>query len=174
MAYSKLLIAMVVLVFLAACGDTEDSGPSPEDAGDNMTNSDMGATDVATDECVCDSDCELGEVCSVDRKCVVAPCADCTEDQICYTTPENPEGSCSAGEDICPTGESCAFDTDCSLGAVCGAQDICVVASCSFCTEDQICYRASTDAEGSCSAPECAGEGDCEDGESCLDGICGS
>lgn len=67
---------------------------------------------------------------------------------------------------------SCSFDTDCPLGQVCGVADsTCIVADCQFCTPDQICYRPTPDAPGSCSAPECSGDADCAEG-SCRGGVC--
>lgn len=67
---------------------------------------------------------------------------------------------------------SCTADTDCSLGEVCQVQDKeCIVAGCEFCTADQICYKPTPDAAGSCSAPQCLNNDDCPDG-TCREGQC--
>jgi hypothetical protein len=81
------------------------------------------------------------------------------------------------GNDAVPSGESsCNFDSDCPLGTVCQLQqNICITASCEFCTSDQICYRTAENPEGSCSAPECIRDDECaEAGATCQNGVCGS
>lgn len=69
---------------------------------------------------------------------------------------------------------SCTFDSDCTLGTVCGlGSNTCVSASCDFCTGDQVCYITDANPEGSCSAPECASDAECVDkGGHCSSGIC--
>lgn len=67
---------------------------------------------------------------------------------------------------------TCATDTDCVLGQVCGQVDkVCITADCIHCTVDQICYKPTPDSPGSCSAPQCTTNADCPDG-SCANGVC--
>ena len=64
------------------------------------------------ESCESDMDCDLGAVCSASKVCVVLGCPLCTEDQICFTGSDLPDGSCSAPECMqegdCPQGESCS------------------------------------------------------------------
>lgn len=81
--------------------------------------------------------------------------------------------ACSA-DDVGGTGTvSCDRDTDCPLGTVCSASNVCIEASCDYCLEDQICYVTPENPSGTCSAPECYGPQDCPDGLPCVAGVCG-
>ncbi|RAL24716.1 hypothetical protein DL240_00460 [Lujinxingia litoralis] len=68
---------------------------------------------------------------------------------------------------------TCVTDTDCELGTVCGANSLCVVADCEFCSHDQICLVTDERPNGSCSAPQCYSPDDCPNGEACVNNVCG-
>ena len=81
--------------------------------------------------------------------------------------------SVGCSDDDTTANASCNFDSECPLGQVCGANDVCVTAPCSDCIEGQICYRTEANPAGSCSAPECGSDADCVDkGGSCVQGVC--
>src|SRR5690606_3327663 len=87
--YLITLAIMMVSLFFIGCGDEE----------------------VATEQaCKFDVDCGLGTVCGASGSCVSAACDFCTSEQICYKTPANPEGTCSAPQ--------CTSAADCD-GAAC-------------------------------------------------------
>lgn len=183
-SFMRLLSLLLLLVF-AACGDIETKPDGPTNNGptnNGPTNSVNGGTPDAGGttgsdggpamRCADDTDCRLGTVCGADDICIVASCDFCTARQICYRSAQSPAGSCSAGGSDTPaSGDSCIFDEDCELGAVCSFDGVCVVAACDFCTETQVCYRSPGLPDGSCSAPECAVESDCAEG-TCVEGTC--
>lgn len=76
-----------------------------------------------------------------------------------------------SGDDVAAA--TCVTDTDCELGTVCGANSLCIVAECEFCTADQICLVTPENPEGSCSAPQCYSPDDCPNGEACVNNVCG-
>lgn len=78
----------------------------------------------------------------------------------------------ACGGDTAGNTSTCATDTDCPLGEVCQVNDkVCIKAACDFCTAEQICYKPTPDAAGSCSAPECGSDADCSEGV-CRKGQC--
>lgn len=68
---------------------------------------------------------------------------------------------------------SCQSDIDCDLGMVCNNSNQCVEAACDFCVGDQICYITQENPEGTCSAPECFNDSDCDGDIECHQNICG-
>ena len=80
--------------------------------------------------------------------------------------------ACGADDVSSGTDGSCSTDTDCPIGAVCSVNGSCVESPCEYCLDHQICYRTPDNPEGTCSAPECVDESDC-DGQACIEGQCG-
>ena len=83
-------------------------------------------------------------------------------------------GSFGCGNDT-PGQANCSSHDDCELGSVCGADDQCVQAKCSFCADDPelICLETDANPQGTCSKPECESNSECsKPGESCIDGQC--
>lgn len=110
--------------------------------GIGCSGDEAGATGVTS--CDVDTDCPIGEVCSASGECVESPCEFCTEDQICYITEENPEGTCSTPE--------CFIDDDCPDGEQCIQNH---------------CGGPYNDVE---QQEECTGPDDCPDGQTCSPG----
>ncbi len=139
-----LAVVMVSLFFVAACGD--------EDVANNQT-------------CKFDVDCGLGTVCGSGGSCVSAACDFCTSEQICYKTPANPEGTCSAPQ--CQNTDDCD-GAQCVKGqCVTGGSDSCTKASDCPNPDKQTCTLA-----GKCVdkpvEKECENTTDCaNDGEIC-------
>jgi hypothetical protein len=80
--------------------------------------------------------------------------------------------ACGADDVSGTSGGSCSADTDCPIGSVCSVNGSCVESPCQYCLDDQICYRTADNPEGTCSAPECVDESDCN-GQPCIEGQCG-
>lgn len=149
-----LAVMMVSLFFVAACADDE----------------------VATEQtCKFDLDCKLGTVCGASGSCVSAACDFCTSEQICYKTPANPEGTCSAPE--CQSAADCdgaqCVKGQCSTG---GGGDSCTKPS--DCAENQTCTLAGKCVdkpnEKECeNTTDCTGEGEiCDANNKCVVPAC--
>ncbi|MBA2663064.1 MAG: hypothetical protein H0U74_12275 [Bradymonadaceae bacterium] len=154
------LLAFSLLV-VSACGS--------EDTGQKRT-------------CQFDLDCALGTVCGFDNSCVTAPCDFCTDGQICFITPENPEGSCSAPQctitddcdegtcvgGVCKSGPSgCTNSSQCTApNQICGLAGTCVdkPAGCTDSTQCENEGEICTD--GKCAVPPCTASS-CENGQTC-------
>lgn len=147
-----LLCAALLAIAASACG-SDDTG--------QVTGNDDGA------DCQADADCDLGEVCTPSNECVVAECDWCEDDQICYVTDDNPEGSCSAS--------SCSDDADCGNNYDCVDGTCTDANTCSSndeCPSGEICSPAGTCVPGSGGGDECETNTDCSPGEECDNGNC--
>lgn len=89
------------------CVDLDDpvECATDEDCPDGPCEDGTCRTVQTQDECQQDADCDPGTVCSDDNRCLEKDCDECTGDQICLVTADNPDGSCSAPE--CDTTDDC-------------------------------------------------------------------
>lgn len=78
----------------------------------------------------------------------------------------------ACGSDDVSGVNSCETDRDCELGTVCTAAGVCDAVPCEFCADDHVCLVTEANPEGTCSAPECVLNEDC-DGVPCVAGVCG-
>ena len=149
-----IFLSALLLLFAAACAGEDPSGGS--------TDNQSGA------ECVDDVDCDPGSVCTPSGACISESCDWCQNDQICYVSSNNPEGTCSAA--ACSSDADCGDNYDCVDGT-CSESSSC--SSSSDCDEGEICSPAGNCIEGNGgSTDECQTDTDCDPGESCDNGNC--
>ncbi|GJM26396.1 MAG: hypothetical protein DHS20C16_28110 [Phycisphaerae bacterium] len=136
---------------------------TPVDCAGQLCNPDDGACV----DCLADTDCDDAAFCNGDETC-----AD--------------DNTCAAGTDPCAEGESCdeegdecvascTDDASCDDGLFCTGVETCdsnglCSSSGDPCAEGETC----NDDTDTCDAPavDCNSNGDCEDGEECLDNVC--
>ncbi len=142
-----LAVMIVSLFFFTACGEDE----------------------VSNQACTFDEDCVLGTVCGAGGSCVTAACDFCTAEQICYKTPSNPEGSCSAPQ--CHTSDDCNGQR-CVQGLCQSAASGCTKEA--DCPEGQTCSLAGTCVDKPVNTNECEDSTQCniDAGEVCRDNKC--
>ena len=138
---AQLLLVLGVAFALSAC------------SGDDVSGGQI--------SCSTDTDCPLGRVCGASGLCVEAACEFCTEDQICYRTPENPAGSCSAPE--CSIAEDCDWEN----GFLC-VQGVCTDGA----NVNQ--NQTNNNQNNNQTEPECTEQSECGPGEVCVQpaGVC--
>lgn len=174
-------------VWLVACSggfDEPDSNAQTVNPGQERDTGADTHANISDSDCDVDTDCPMGQVCTVSNECIEASCDFCTDDQICYVTEQNPEGSCSAPE--CTSNHECP-DQDC-IDGICGPAP----------QQDQNgdeneeeqntnqqpaeCPPCDSNEPGTCDDPtpyciddccvECIGAADCTANQACIDGVC--
>ena len=156
--YLAIVASVLFAIFaFAACGTDDTSQAEGNGGGEEV-------------ECQDDVDCDPGSVCTPSNSCTSASCDHCVDDQICYVSSDNPDGTCSA--------------SDCSADADCGDELDCVDGSCSEssacssnddCPDGEICSPGGSCVEGEDNGgggDDCSDDTECDPGEECEDGSC--